>query len=222
MATTFKRLPTDVAARCARLGHVLSVPRGAVLAAQGREASRCYYVRTGYARVTTISHGGHDVLVAYMGPRDLIGHSAAVNCEDRYLATTVAAEPMTLIEWDRDVALRLARQFPDVHARLEALLVRNLKVLMTRLHTVSDGSVPQRLARALLELASRHGRRDATGIRIEPPVTREDLAGLTGTTLFTASRVVAAWQRQGLLSSSRGHVHLTNESRLRALAEGER
>ena len=222
MATTFKRLPADVAARCTRLGQPLSVGRGQVLAAQGDTATRCYYVRTGYARVSTISRDGHEVLAGFLGPRDVIGHSAAADSEDRYLTTTVAAGPMKLIAWDRDVALQLARECPAVHARLEALLIRNLKVLMHRLHTVTEGPVPQRLASALLELASRHGRHDATGIVIEPRVTRDDLAGLTGSTVFTASRVLAAWQAEGLLSSTRGHVRLTNESRLRVLARGGR
>ncbi len=220
MPARFKRLPDDVAAHCARLGHPRTVRQGAMLTTQGEVATHAYYVQRGYARVTSTSSEGHEVLVTFMGPRDLVGFGAAIETVERYVATAVAVEPMDLIVWERAIALQLADRFPEVHERLDAILVHNLKTLMRRVHTVSEGSVPQRLASVLLELMQRHGRREKTGIVIEPHLTRQDLAGLTGTTLYTASRVLAMWQTYGLVSSTRGVVRVTNEARLRAVARG--
>ena len=217
---TFESLPADVAAGCVRLGQAVSVRRGSVLARQGEEAVRCYYVRSGFGRVLSISPQGHEILVGFIGPRDVIGQSAAVESEDRYLATTVASEPMELVAWNREVALQLADRFPEVHARLDALLVRNFRTLMKRIHTVSEGKIPRRLASALLELAARHGTRHEAVIVIEPRVTREDLSRLTGTTLYTVSRVLASWQVRGLLTSRRGRIQLIDLSGLRMLARG--
>ena len=220
MPAKFKPLPADVAAHCTRLGQPRTVRKGVVLTMQGDAATHAYYVQAGYARVTSTSSGGHDVLVTFMGPGDLLGFGAAIETVDHYVATAVAVEPMDLIVWDRAVARELTEQFPEVHQRLEATLVHNLKILMRRVHTVSEGPVTQRLASVLLELMERHGRRERTGIVIQPHLTREDLARLTGTTLYTASRVLALWQTYGLVSSSRGVVRVTNEARLRALARG--
>jgi CRP/FNR family transcriptional regulator, nitrogen oxide reductase regulator len=215
---TFESVPAHVAACCVRMGQSLSVSRGTVLTRQGDDAARCYYVRAGYARVLSTSPAGNQVVVGYLGPRDVVGQAAAMETGRRYAATTIAAGPMDLIGWDRDAALRLADRFPEVHARLDALLARNVAILMKRLHTVSGGTVPRRLADALLELAARHGTPDVTGIAIAPRVTREDLAGLTGTTMYTVSRVLASWQHQGLLTTSRGRLRVTNPARLRVLA----
>jgi CRP-like cAMP-binding protein len=99
--------------------------------------------------------------------------------------------------------------------------LRNSEILLNRLHTLGQGRIPQRLANAVLELAARHGRRDPIGIALGPRVTREDLAALTGSTLYTVSRVLAAWERQGLLTSHRGRMHLIAPSRLRVLARGD-
>ena len=217
-AVTFESLPADVAASCVRLGQGVTAVRGMVLARQGEAAVRCYYVRSGYARVTSSTPDGHEILVGFMGPRDVIGQAAAAECGDRYLATTTACQAMELVGWTRETALQLADRFPSVHARLDALLLRNGEVLLKRLHTMGPARVPQRLANALLELAARHGTRDRIGIEIGPRVTREDLAALTGSTLYTVSRVLAAWQRQGLLISHRGRVHVIAPSRLRLLA----
>jgi CRP-like cAMP-binding protein len=215
---TFESVPAHVAACCVRMGQPLAVTRGTVLTRQGDEAARCYYVRAGFARVLSTSPAGNQVLVGYMGPRDVVGQAAAMEAGRKYVATTIAAGPMDLIGWDRDAALLLSERFPEVHARLDTLLARNVGLLMKRLHTVSGGTVPRRLADALLELAARHGTPDLTGIVIAPRVTREDLAGLTGATMYTVSRVLASWQHQGVLTTHRGRLRVTNPARLRALA----
>jgi CRP-like cAMP-binding protein len=219
---TFSSLPAQVAAYCLRVGRLVKATRGVVLARQGDEAAVCYYVRSGYARVISSAPDGHDVLVGFMGPRDVIGQSAAARTADRYLATTTASEAMELVAWPRATALELAERFPAVHARLDALLVRNTEILLNRLHIVGgQARVPQRLARIVLELAIRHGTRDHDGIAIGPRVTREDLAALTGTSLYTVSRILAAWQRQGLIASRRGRLHVIRASRFRELASGD-
>ena len=61
--------------------------------------------------------------------------------------------------------------------------------------------------------ARKHERGD-----IAPLVTREDLANLTGSSLYTASRVL--WETDGLIVSRRGRLRLLNVARLRSLARG--
>jgi CRP/FNR family transcriptional regulator, nitrogen oxide reductase regulator len=111
-------------------------------------------------------------------------------------------------------------QCPDIHARLDASLARNVQILLARLHTVGEGPVPRQLASALLELGDRHGEATESGVTIAPLVTREDLANLTGSSLYTASRVLSEWEAEGLIVSRRGRLRLLNVARLRSLAGG--
>jgi CRP-like cAMP-binding protein len=177
-------------------------------------------VCSGYARVYSTSPIGRDVLVGFVGPANIIGHSAAAEWGDRYLATVTAAEPMVLISWKRADALDLAERFPRIHARLDALLAQCLQLVLNRLHSIGQGHGPQRLATILLELATRHGQPDGEGrgIAIRPIVTREDLASLTGMSLYTASRVLSGWEARGLIASRRGRIRLIDMPRLRAVA----
>ena len=216
----FADVPADVAAHCMRLGRHVSANRGAALTRQGDMARRCYYVCSGYAKVHSTSPAGRQVLIGFAGPSDIIGQAAAAEWGERYLATATAAGPMTLVSWTRAAALELAARFPRIHARLDALIARNLQIVLNRLHTVTEGRGPQRLASVLLELAARHGRPEPGGhsIAIQPTVTREDLAALTGMSVFTASRVLATWEARGLVASRRGRVRVTNLPRLRAIA----
>ena len=52
-------------------------------------------------------------------------------------------------------------------------------------------------------------------------VSRQELADLTGSTLFTASRTLSDWGRQGLIESTRGRVVIKDPHALAALADVE-
>jgi len=217
---TFDGVSAEVAEYCLRLGRPFAAKRGEILARQADPADRCFYVRSGYGKVTSNSLDGHQILLCFVGPRDLVGQSAVTPDLETYLTTTVVVEPMELVFWTRGVALEISTQYPQIHARLDASLARNIQVLLARLHTVGEGPVPRRLAIALLELADRHGEATEGGVTIAPLVTREDLSNLTGSSLYTASRVLSEWETDGLIVSRRGRLRLLNVARLQSLARG--
>ncbi len=66
--------------------------------------------------------------------------------------------------------------------------------------------------------ASATAQPDALGVLIVPPMTRQDIAAIVGTTLFTASRLLSEWEDRGLMESSRARVRLRSLEGLRLLA----
>jgi CRP-like cAMP-binding protein len=89
---------------------------------------------------------------------------------------------------------------------------------LSRVRELTTERVGQRLARTLVRLAELCGRRTADGIQIEYAVTRQELAELTGTTLYTVSRTLSQWEDGGLLSSSGRRLVVRSPQRLEALA----
>jgi CRP-like cAMP-binding protein len=84
-----------------------------------------------------------------------------------------------------------------------ALAGRRLAELQERVREVSTQQAPSRIANALLRLAQKSDRRtDGGAIEIAIPLVRRDIAALSGTTLHTASRVMASWDRQGIIVSA--------------------
>jgi CRP-like cAMP-binding protein len=79
--------------------------------------------------------------------------------------------------------------------------------------------VERRVARALLRLVQEAGRRVDAGVEIDFPVSRQDIAEMTGTTLFTVSRLLSAWEERGIVRSGRQRIVLTKPQALIALAE---
>jgi CRP/FNR family transcriptional regulator len=217
--STFHGIDEQLASYCMEHAALATAKRGELLVRQGERANLVYVVRAGYAKLVSMSADGHEVMVGIVGPRDVFGQAAVVERERDYMVTATALTPMSIAIWSRAKALDLARQFPDIHSRLDLQLVQNVEVLLGRVHTVSEGRVAQRLAKVLLELADRHGEPRPPGIAILPPLTRQDLAALTGTTLYSASRLLADWEHRGLVATARGSVRLRDVAGLTAVAE---
>ena len=86
-----------------------------------------------------------------------------------------------------------------------------------RVTELATRAVEQRVAGALMRLSSQSGRKVADGIEIAFPITRGDIAEMTGTTLHTVSRLLAAWERDGIVASTRRHIVVTQPHRLAVL-----
>lgn len=218
---TFAGLDNDVVTYCLEYAAIASVKRGELLMQQGERATFVYVVRSGYAKLVSTSSDGHEVLAGIAGPRDVFGQAAVVEPEREYLVTATALTSMSIATWARPKALELYKKFPEIHARLDEQMRFNIDILLGRLHTITEGHVSQRVARVLLELTTRHGEPRKRGVAILPPLTRQDLAALTGTTLYSVSRLLADWEHRGMLASARGQVEVFDLPALRAIAGGD-
>jgi CRP-like cAMP-binding protein len=94
-----------------------------------------------------------------------------------------------------------------------------LQELQDRLREMSTERVERRIARALLRLVSKLGRKAETGVLIDLPLSRQDLANMTGTTLYTVSRILSRWDEEGIIESGRDKVVIKHPPRLVAIAE---
>ncbi len=76
------------------------------------------------------------------------------------------------------------------------------------------------MARAILRLVDQSGEQTDEGIVINFPITRQDIAEMTGTTLHTVSRLLSAWRDKGVVKSGRKRIVVCAMDDLIRLAEG--
>lgn len=91
--------------------------------------------------------------------------------------------------------------------------------LQSRYHELSTERVEQRVARAVMRLVRQTGRKVNKGILIDMPLSRQDLAEMTGTTLFTISRILKGWEQKGFVLSERERVTIIQPHELVIIAE---
>jgi CRP-like cAMP-binding protein len=66
--------------------------------------------------------------------------------------------------------------------------------------------VEQRISRALLRIMKQSGRRAEDGIHIDFPLSRQELADYTGSTVYTVSRILSTWEKKGWIKSKREQI----------------
>jgi CRP-like cAMP-binding protein len=99
-----------------------------------------------------------------------------------------------------------------------AVLGARYHEMQTRLREIATERVEQRIAHAILRLAKHAGRTTPNGIEISIPLSRQDLAEMSGTTLHTVSRVLSAWESAGHVDTGRRRVMVRKLDALEGVA----
>jgi len=108
---------------------------------------------------------------------------------------------------------------PYLSFDLMKLMTGYIQEMQERYRELATEKVQRRIALVLLRLTSQMGTKSADG-RIELTFTRQDLAEMAGTTLYTVSRVLSEWEKRGLVESGRERVLIRNPHGLVQVAEG--
>lgn len=94
-----------------------------------------------------------------------------------------------------------------------------MREAQTRMRELATERVERRIAHTLIRLADSAGHRVQDGLEIGFPISRQDIAEMTGTTLHTVSRILNAWQDQGLVTLGRQKVIVRDSRALAAFAQ---
>lgn len=214
----FAGLPDATIADAAASARPRHVPGGEFLFRQGDEATHFYVVSAGHARLSQLTPEGRQVIVGVVGPHHEAGIVAAIPGAS-YPLDMQAVEDCAALCWDRPALGALLEAHPVLALRALNMLAGRFVELQDRYRELATERVERRVARALLRLADQLGRPSGPGIVIPTPLARQDLAELTGTTLFTVSRILSAWEGQGIIGGGRERVTLREPGRLAAIAE---
>lgn len=204
----------------ASLGIQRSVEEGGFFFMQGDPAEYLYIMLSGRAKLCQISPDGQQVNLRTLNPNQLFGAVGAVDANATYPACAQALENSSAIAIRSDEFRTLLGQRPHLSFGLMKLMTGYIREMQERYREMATEKVEQRIARVLLRLAGQSGKRVEQGVLIELPFSRQDLAEMAGTTLYTVSRILSAWEKQGMISTGRELVTLTNPHAVMHLAEG--
>jgi CRP/FNR family transcriptional regulator len=113
--------------------------------------------------------------------------------------------------------INLAIKHPAVAIKMTCEATANLIQTYETIKSIAGGKVEERIAKVLLEIADRIGKRYDDTIIIEAPLTRLDIAEMTGTTVETTIRVMSKWKKQGIINTERGYIEIIKRRELEKL-----
>ncbi len=184
---------------------------------QGDPAAAFGVMTRGMAKLTQLSADGHQIVIRYIKAGQEFGLIAALN-EFDYPLSIHAVSECELLCWQSTVLANLMqRHFAICLNALRVMVIRNQQ-RQQRYHELANERVEQRLARSVLQLGQHLGKASEGNILIDIPITREDLAELIGTTLFTVSRTLKQWEQKGLVAIGRERIAIADSAGLEAIA----
>jgi CRP-like cAMP-binding protein len=193
--------------------------KGTQVFEEGQEAHSFFVLLHGHVRAAKTTPAGQQVVVRYVVPGEIFGVAVAIG-SDRYPATATAVDDSVVLAWPSVAWPGLVGKHPALAANTLQTVGNRLQESNMRVVEMSTEQVERRVARALLRLTQQAGRKVETGIEIDFPISRQDIAEMTGTTLHTVSRILSAWDSQGLVDGGRQRIVICDPHKLFALAEG--
>jgi CRP/FNR family transcriptional regulator, nitrogen oxide reductase regulator len=218
------QLPLFAGLGAADLESVLSEARSARYAKnaavfrQGEDAHSFFVLLHGHVRASKTTPAGQQIVVRYVAPGETFGVATAIGLA-QYPATATAVDDSVVLAWPSAAWPRLVARHPTLAANTLQTVGSRLQETHARVIEMSTQQVERRVAHALLRLARQAGRKVEQGVEIDFPISRQDIAEMTGTTLHTVSRTLSAWEHQGLVEGGRQRIVLRDPHRLFELAE---
>jgi CRP-like cAMP-binding protein len=218
-------LPLFAGCNDAELGEILRearsirVPKNSSVFEQGEDAHSFFVLLHGHVRASKTAPTGQQIVVRYVAPGETFGVATALGLK-HYPATATAVDDSVVLAWPSAAWPRLVERHPKLAVNTLQTVGNRLQETHTRVMEMSTQQVEQRVAHALLRLAKQSGRKVENGIEIDFPISRQDIAQMTGTTLHTVSRVLSGWEQLGLVESGRQKIVLRQAHKLSVLAQG--
>jgi len=205
----------------AERGILRSVEEGEFFFFQGDPATHFYVLVAGRAKLLQTSHSGQQVNLRTINEWQMFGALGAVRENALYPATAQALEPSTALAIESELLKEMIETRPYLSVNLMQLMTGYIMEMQERYRELATERVERRIALTVLRLAGQVGRRlDDQGMTVELPLSRQDVAEASGTTIFTVSRVLADWERRGLVEAGRERVVIRNPHGLVQISEG--
>jgi CRP-like cAMP-binding protein len=163
------------------------------------------------------SKNGGEVILRLDGPGELVGPASA--SEKGHCSAAQAIHRSKALVWGTDTFNGFVVRFPTLQRNTARILDGRLAAMQQRFREVSTDTVASRVSNELLRLLNQMGQRVNGHVRIS--LSREELAQLTATSLFTVSRLLSKWEEHGIIKPVRGAVLVRNIPALRQVAQIE-
>ncbi len=192
------------------------VEKGEYLYRMGETFTSVYAIRAGSLKSFTSNHEGHEQVLGFHLPGELLGMDAI--SRQVHTCSAQALETVSVCEIPFDRLESLSQKIPGLQHHLFKLMSEEIQHDHCHLTVLAKSTVESRLASFLVQLSDRYKARGYSTVEFNLSMSRNDIANLLGMAVETISRLFTQFQEQGLLNVERKHVHILQLEQLQTLA----
>jgi CRP/FNR family cyclic AMP-dependent transcriptional regulator len=215
----FKKTDPDVVSALAESVQPLSFPPQHVVFAQGDTGSCLYLIASGKVKVTYCRGYGREVVINVAGPRDIFGEVTAFDRGPReFTAVTVTQVYALAVESEQLMAWAIA--YPEVGHQVMRLLARRVDLMTGCLVDFVLADPAHRLAKRLLLLSKRFGKRKGDVVRVERDLTFEEISQFAGVASASLDATLREFENRGWIRFEKHCLEIVDAQGLAALPQG--
>lgn len=188
--------------------------QGDIIFHQGEPGQMLYLIGAGRVRIYMLQEDGQEMSVVLMGPGNIFGEFALIDDLPRS-ASAVALQDTLLFALSRERYREHLRRCPQLALNFLAILSSKLRYTTDQAGILASLDVGSRVALKLLELAQSYGVAEPDGVRIDVPITQEELASMIGATRESTNKTLSTFRRQGLVKLQNGYIYVLDPGGLR-------
>jgi CRP/FNR family transcriptional regulator, nitrogen oxide reductase regulator len=189
---------------------------GEMLYSEGDTVEQVLLLISGFVKTTQVGPNGVEVILRLSAPGDVLD-AVGLFATGRHCTTAQATRACGALAWRAEIFKGLLGGLPVLHQNMIRFICVHLQELEERFRELSTERVAPRVARQLIRLQEQPGWPQKREVEIH--LSREGLAQMTGTTLYTVSRLLSAWEARGLVTCGREFVMIRDVPALRRIFE---
>lgn len=187
--------------------------KGQNLFVQGTHPFGLYCISSGNIKLTQTGVDGKESIVRIAHAGDILGHRSLFTDED-FAKTATAMEDTEVCFIDKKYLLGLIEKNPSVALNIINKLSRDMGQAESKLSSLHQKNVRERLAELLLSLKTTHGVREKDRWKIELKLTREEMATMIGTASETLIRFMSEFKDADIIEQDGKVIYIKDVDKL--------
>ncbi|MGN6288359.1 MAG: Crp/Fnr family transcriptional regulator [Sphingopyxis terrae] len=203
---------SDIASRAVQI----SFAKGKELLVQGDPGDIMLILTEGTARVSMLTAGGREIVLAYAEPGAVLGEIALLDGGER-TASVVATSAGSALQLGRNAMRDFAASHPDFAWSLLQQLARRLRTADQTIESDRAYASGPRLARYLKRLI----RKDSVDAEHKVELSQTELGNFAGMSREHINRQLRSWEESGIIALEQGRVRVLDADLLEDISESE-
>ncbi|MCP5063476.1 MAG: Crp/Fnr family transcriptional regulator [Ignavibacteriae bacterium] len=185
-----------------------------VIYREGERSTRLYVIASGSVKLIKQNFDGKEVLIDILKQGEFFGNLDPFG-ETFYDETAIAQVSSCIMIINSEQFRTILEKYPAASLKVLDIMSKRLREAQEMIKLLSAYSVENRVAYTILKLGEKLGNPNKLGLLIQIPLSRYDIAGMTGTTPETTSRIISKFKEEGLISTGRKWTVIKNINRLK-------
>jgi CRP-like cAMP-binding protein len=210
-------IPTEILEELSKTKVVNVYKKGQTLFYEGNRPYGVYCMNSGKVKLSKHAPEGKEFIVKVSKAGDMIGYRAFFTNE-LYTSTAEVIEDAHICFLDRERFFDLIKKHPPFSLKLLSMMGHDIKCAEENSRNLAYKSAQERIVELILTMKETYGIEQDNGtIKVDILLSRDDLAGLLGTTTETAVRLTTWLKDKELIEMNKKYMYITNLDGLQAL-----